>query len=75
MEVKEEEKKNRRDLTKEMIFTIDGDDTRDIDDAVSIKRKENGNYVLGVLLPMFPIMSKKEVLLIRKRWSEELLSI
>ena len=48
MEVSEEEKKNRRDLTKEMIFTIDGDDTRDIDDAVSIKKKENGNYVLGV---------------------------
>ena len=48
MEVKEEEKKNRRDLTKEMIFTIDGDDTRDIDDAISVKKTENGNYILGV---------------------------
>ena len=38
-EVSEEECKNRR---------IDGDDTKDIDDAVSIHRKPNGNYVLGV---------------------------
>lgn len=47
-EVSEEECKNRRDLRNEMIFTIDGDDTKDIDDAVSIHRKPNGNYVLGV---------------------------
>ena len=47
-EVSEEECKNRRDLRNEMIFTIDGDDTEDIDDAVSIHRKPNGNYVLGV---------------------------
>ena len=46
-EVKESEIKNRRDLRKEIIFTIDGDDTKDIDDAISIK-KENGNYILGV---------------------------
>ena len=47
-EVSEEECKNRRDLRNEMIFTIDGYDTKDIDDAVSIHRKPNGNYVLGV---------------------------
>lgn len=47
-EVSEEECKNRRDLRNDMIFTIDGDDTKDIDDAVSIHRKPNGNYVLGV---------------------------
>ena len=47
-EVSEEECKNRRDLRNEMIFTIDGDETKDIDDAVSIHRKPNGNYVLGV---------------------------
>ena len=47
-EVSEEECKNRRDLRNEMKFTIDGDDTKDIDDAVSIHRKPNGNYVLGV---------------------------
>jgi len=47
-EVLEEDKKGRRDLTNEMIFTIDGADTKDIDDAISIKKLENGNYELGV---------------------------
>ena len=46
--VREIDKKNRRDLTKEVIFTIDGDDTKDIDDAISIKKLDNGNYELGV---------------------------
>ena len=47
-EVSELDKKGRRDLTKEIIFTIDGDDTKDIDDAISIEKLENGNYKLGV---------------------------
>ena len=46
--VYEEETKNRKDLRNEEIFTIDGDDTKDIDDAISLKIKENGNYELGV---------------------------
>lgn len=46
-EVKEEELKGRTDLTNEVIFTIDGDDTKDIDDAISIKKEDN-NYLLGV---------------------------
>ena len=46
-EVNTEELKGRRDLTKEMIFTIDGDDTKDIDDAISLE-KSNDNYILGV---------------------------
>ena len=47
-EVSEKDKEGRRDLTGEVIFTIDGDDTKDIDDAISIEKLENGNYKLGV---------------------------
>lgn len=45
--VLEVDKEGRKDLTNEVIFTIDGDDTKDIDDAISIK-KENDIYELGV---------------------------
>ena len=38
----------RLDLRNEMIFTIDPVDAKDFDDAVSLKRLENGNYQLGV---------------------------
>lgn len=48
MEVLEEEYAGRRDLRDTTIFTIDGDDTKDIDDAVSIKKMPNGHYELGV---------------------------
>lgn len=38
----------REDLTNEMIFTIDGKDTKDIDDAIGLKVLANGNYLLNV---------------------------
>ena len=47
-EVIREEIQNRKDLTNEEIFTIDGDDTKDIDDAISYKKLDNGNHELGV---------------------------
>lgn len=47
-EVSISDKNGRKDLTSEVIFTIDGDDTKDIDDAISIEKLENGNYKLGV---------------------------
>ena len=46
-EVLEKDKVGRVDLTNEKIFTIDGDDTKDIDDAISIK-KYSDYYELGV---------------------------
>ena len=48
MEVYDVELEDRRDLRDEVIFTIDGDDTKDIDDAISIKKLPNGHYTLGV---------------------------
>ena len=46
-EVAEKQKKGRLDLTNEIIFTIDGADAKDLDDAVSIKKFDN-YYELGV---------------------------
>lgn len=46
-EVLEKDLIGRTDLRNEMIFTIDGDDTKDIDDAISIE-KIGDNYKLGV---------------------------
>ncbi len=46
-EVKPEELSGRKDLTGMTIFTIDGADTKDIDDAISLERKGD-NYLLGV---------------------------
>ncbi len=45
--ISEKQKKGRLDLTKETIFTIDGADAKDLDDAVSIK-KFASYYELGV---------------------------
>ncbi len=52
-EAKKQEKRglgdisHRRDFRDELIVTIDGADTRDIDDAISLQRKDGG-YLLGV---------------------------
>ena len=39
---------NRVDLRNEVIVTIDGDDAKDLDDAISLKKLDNGHYQLGV---------------------------
>ena len=41
-------KKGRVDFRDDIIFTIDGKDTKDIDDAIGLKMLSNGNYELGV---------------------------
>jgi len=46
--IDEEEIKNRRDLRNETIVTIDGADAKDLDDAVTVTKLDNGNYKLGV---------------------------
>lgn len=47
-EIESEEIKNRRDLRDVYTVTIDGADSKDFDDAVSIDINEKGNWVLGV---------------------------
>ncbi|ASF40348.1 ribonuclease R [Halobacillus halophilus] len=47
-QISEEEIKNRRDLRDETIVTIDGADAKDLDDAVTVKKLDNGNFKLGV---------------------------
>ena len=40
--------KNRVDLREKQIFTIDGEDAKDLDDAVRVEKLKNGNYMLDV---------------------------
>lgn len=46
--VGEQDMAGRRNLRGENIITIDGADSKDFDDAVSVKRLDNGNFLLGV---------------------------
>ncbi|HZZ42421.1 MAG TPA: ribonuclease R [Tepidisphaeraceae bacterium] len=44
----EQERAKRLDLTDQLICTIDPDDAKDYDDAISLRRLDNGNWQLGV---------------------------
>ncbi len=44
----EEELKVRRDMRDRLMFTIDPFDAKDFDDALSIKKLDNGNYEIGI---------------------------
>ncbi len=62
-EVSSEEIKDRLDLREEKIFTIDGDDTKDIDDAISIKKLSSDVYELGVHIADVSYYVKKDSIL------------
>ena len=47
-EVAENDKKGRTDLRAVPMVTIDGEDAKDLDDAISIEKLRNGRYKLGV---------------------------
>lgn len=48
--VTEEQKMGRRDFRRELIFTIDGDDSKDFDDAISLTKNLDGTFSLGVYI-------------------------
>ena len=47
-EIDKIDNKNRKDLRKDIIFTIDGEDAKDLDDAIHVEKLANGNYKLDV---------------------------
>ncbi len=46
--ISQKEITRRKDFRKTFTFTIDGEDAKDLDDAISIQKKENGSYKLIV---------------------------
>lgn len=46
--ISEKDIQKRVDLRNEEIFTIDGEDAKDLDDAVNVKKNNDGTYTLGV---------------------------
>lgn len=46
--INEKNIEKRVDLRNEEIFTIDGEDAKDLDDAVNVKKNDDGTYTLGV---------------------------
>ena len=46
--INEKNSEGRRDLRKDVIFTIDGEDAKDLDDAIHVEKLPNGNYRLDV---------------------------
>src|SRR5690606_25745488 len=48
VEIREEEIARRRDMRDVVTFTIDPKDAKDFDDALSLRKLENGNWEVGV---------------------------
>ncbi len=47
-EISKKDIPNRLDLRNKIIFTVDGEDAKDLDDAISVEKLKNGNYLLNV---------------------------
>ena len=47
-EIDKKDIQNRKDLRKDIIFTIDGEDAKDLDNAIHVEKLSNGNYKLDV---------------------------
>ncbi len=47
-EVTSEEYKDRVDMRNVQMVTIDGEDAKDLDDAIHLQKMDNGNFLLGV---------------------------
>ena len=48
IEITKEEISKRRDMRKDLTFTIDPKDAKDFDDALSFTKLQNGNYEIGI---------------------------
>ena len=48
IEITKKEISKRRDMRKDLTFTIDPKDAKDFDDALSFKKLENGNFEIGI---------------------------
>ncbi len=67
-EINKKEIPNRVDLRDHIIFTIDGEDAKDLDDAVRVIKLENGNYRLDVHIADVSHYVKDESLLDREAY-------
>lgn len=46
--INQQDTKGRKDHRKDIVFTIDGEDAKDLDDAIHVEKLSNGNYKLDV---------------------------
>ncbi len=68
IEISEKEIAKRRDMRKDLTFTIDPKDAKDFDDALSFKVLENGNYEVGVHIADVTHYVKEDTILDREAY-------